>query len=72
MGLFERCFHEGSICRGHRSVIYFILTIIFVNFIVHGDWFYNQGMNSKIRTKYPEDNGTAVKPIPPTQNHTQE
>ena len=25
-GSFERCFHEGSLWRGHRAVIYFILS----------------------------------------------
>ena len=58
MGPYERIFREGCICRGHKSVIYFILRKhFFVHFICRGDWFYNQYIKSKIRTKYLDHDG---------------
>ena len=46
MGTFEIFFHEGSLWRGHISVISFIISKqIFVNLIRHGDQFHNQYLN---------------------------
>ena len=37
-GPFERCFHEGSLWKGHRALVSFILKKqIFVHFFYHGD-----------------------------------
>ena len=70
MVLFERCFHEVSLWRGQRSVIYFILTKqVFMHFIHHWDRFYYTYINSTIRNKYFEDNGTGLKPKHFYQNH---
>ena len=35
MAPFERCFHEGSIYRGHISVMYFIFT---KHYALHSLW----------------------------------
>ena len=53
MGTFEIFLHEGYLWRGHKEVIYFIPTKTYVvNFILHGDQFYNQYIKSKIGTRY--------------------
>ena len=63
MRLFERCLYEGSIRRGEISVISFIINFFpFLYCICPGDWFYNRYINSKIGTKYTDDNGTGVTP----------
>ena len=62
-GPFERCFHEGYLCRVHRAVISFIITKTFVHLFCHGDLFYNLYINSTISTQYLDDDGTGVKPI---------
>ena len=73
MGPFERCFHEGYLCRGHMVVISFILTKqFFVDLIRHGDRFYNQYINTKIRSKYLYDHVMSVKLSHFSQNHTHE
>ena len=33
IGPFERCFYEGSLWRGHRAVILFILTFFCISFV---------------------------------------
>ena len=71
-GPFKICFHEGSLWRGHRVLIYFIITFCFVHLIRNGDRFYNWYINSKIRTKYLDDDGTGVKPKHFSQNNEQE
>ena len=44
---------------------------MFVHFIHHGDWFYTRYINSTIRTKYIDDDGTGLKPKQFFQNNTQ-
>ena len=62
-GPFEKCFHEDTIWRGPRAVIYFILTKqIFLHFYCHGDRFYNQYTNKTGKTKDLDDDVTGVKP----------
>ena len=46
-GPFEKVFREGALWIGYRAVISFILTKqIFLHFFFHGDWFYNQYINT--------------------------
>ena len=66
LGPFERCFHEGSLWRGHRAAMSFIFTKQkFVHLFFHWDWFYNRYINSKVKNKYLYDDGMGVKPPPP-------
>ena len=51
-----------SLERTHSSNILYSYKTIFVNFFCHEDWFYNQYINSTIRTKYLDENVTGVKP----------
>ena len=63
MGPFERYFHEGSIWIGQTAVISFTLTKQkILHLIIHGDCFYDRYINSGIRNKYLDDDGTGVKP----------
>ena len=46
-GPFETKIHEGTLWRGHRAVIYFILAKqIFLYFCLHRDWFYKWYINT--------------------------
>ena len=62
-GPFEKCFHGGTLWRGPRAVIYFILTkYIFLHFYHNRDQFYNRYINKTDKTKYIDGDGTGVKP----------
>ena len=58
---FERCFHKGSLWRGHRAVISFILTKKKNDFSVMGIGFITD-IYEPNSTKYLDDNGIGVKP----------
>ena len=63
LGPFKRCSREGYLWRGNIAVISFIISKqILEHLFCHGDRFYNQYINTTIRTKYIDDNGTGVKP----------
>ena len=56
-------FHVGTLWRGPIVVISFIPTKQnFAHLYHHGDRFYNWCINKTIKTKYPDDNGSGVKP----------
>ena len=62
-GPFEKYFHEGTLWRGPRAVIYFIISKqIFMHFYRYGYQFNNQYINKSIKTKYLDDDGSGVKP----------
>ena len=62
-GPFEKIYHEGTLWRGHRELISFVLTKQrFLHFYCRGDWFYNRYINKTIKTKYLDDDGSGVKP----------
>ena len=62
-GLFEKWSLEGTLWRGPRAVISYILTKqIFVQFYRHGNWFYNWYINKTTEIKYLDDDGSGVKP----------
>ena len=52
------------------NILYYKKTI--VHFICRGGWLYNRYINSTIRTKYLDDDGTGVKPKHFSQKHAQE
>ena len=55
--------NEGSIWRGTRLVISFIIKKqIFVHLFCCGDQFNNQYIDLTIKTKYLDDNNSGVKP----------
>ena len=55
--------HEGTLRRGHRSVISYILTKqILPHFYHHGDRFYNQYIEKTDKKRYIDDDDTRVKP----------
>ena len=61
-GPFEKK-NEGTLWRGHRAAIYFILTKqIFLHFYLNGNQFYNQYINKIDKKMYLDDDDTGVKP----------
>ena len=63
-GPFEKNYHEGTLWRGSRSVISFIITKqICVHFYHHGDRFYNIYIKIKNKTKYLDEDGCGLKHI---------
>ena len=63
LGRFEFFSYEGTLWRGHRAVIYFILKRqIFPHLYPHGDRFYNRNINKTGKKRYLDDDDTGEKP----------
>ena len=60
----EKMFHEGTLWRGNRLVISFILhKSSFIHLYHQRDVFYNRYIEIKVKKKCIDDDGTGVIPI---------
>ena len=62
IGAFETIYHEGTIFRVSRAIIYFILhKSIFISFNYKGYNFYNKYKNTEDKKRYIDDDNTGIK-----------
>ena len=71
IGPFENIYHKGTLWRGSRAIIYFILRkLIFINFHYKGDTFYDRYINTEEKNRYIDDDNTSIKSRHTSKNNS--